>query len=97
MSASIEPSRFADLIQQQRRRWRTQESDEAVARRAERAYFRAAMILAAGAVVEACVALIAHRPVFLFVAGSFVVSAALLKRHSQRFTEALRSFTSEKQ
>src|ERR1035441_4777014 len=33
----------AELIQQQRRRWRSQASDLAIARRAERAYFALAM------------------------------------------------------
>jgi hypothetical protein len=81
--------RAAELIRQQRRRWRSQESDTFIARRAERAYFRASVVFAVGAVAEAFISVASRRSSFMFVAASFSVSAAILFWQSRQFTKVL--------
>ena len=82
--------RAAELIQRQRRRWRSQESDGAIAHRAERVYFRASIICTLTSVAEAAVSAAFGQGVIAVVAAGFLASAAILYRHSRQFTQVLR-------
>jgi hypothetical protein len=79
------------LIQRQRRVWRSQDSDDAIARRGERVYRIAAIIMIITGAAEWLIAAAFKRPVFGIPAGGFLISAAVLLWHSRRFTRALRS------
>jgi len=78
----------ARLIEQQRRRWRSQEPDQAIARRAERVYFALAAawaIMGLGFVAAAAVS--GKAAPFLFAGLGFCLSAPVLYWQSRRFTQ----------
>jgi hypothetical protein len=80
----------AELIQQQRRRWRSQASDLAIARRAERAYFALAMGYVC--IAASFIALYQHSSLFPRIVGpmGFFIGAAILYWQSRRFTQIRR-------
>lgn len=82
--------RAAELIQRQRRRWRSQESDGFIARRAERVYFRASVICALTSVAEAVVSIASGQGIFAVVAAGFLAGAAILYWHSRQFAQVIR-------
>ncbi len=73
------------MIHQQRRRWQSQESDLAIARRAERAYSGLSKMFAIVALIF--VALARNHPPFVMGAVGFVVGSAILFWQSKQFAE----------
>jgi len=76
------------LVDRQRRRWRSQASDKAIARRGERAYFMAAGVQALVVLLEVVLAAWSKRPVFYIPAAGFLISGAVLLWCSRRFAHA---------
>src|SRR4051812_28142064 len=78
------------LIDQQRRRWRSQGPDVIVARRAERAYLICAGVFAGAA--PAFLALYQHPGLFprIVEPAGFLIGAAILFWQSRRFTQIRR-------
>jgi hypothetical protein len=83
-------SKALALVQQLRRRWRSQESDTAIARRAERVFFRVALVYFIFCPVFVGVAILSVRPVYYILAGTFLICGALLFWRSRRFSQVLR-------
>jgi hypothetical protein len=79
------------LIQRQRRVWRSLDSDDVIARRGERVYRVAAMIMIIAGAAEWLIAMAFKSPVFGIAGGGFLISAAVLLWHSRRFSRARRS------
>jgi hypothetical protein len=83
------------LIEQQRRRWRSREMDDIVlARRAERVFFRVALVYSLLAPVFFIVAARVH--IFYAAGVTFLFGGLFLFVHSRRFTEALRVLSDAK-
>ena len=76
------------LIQRQRRLWRSNDSDYAIARRGERVYRIAAVINIIIGAAEGLIAAFYKKPVFSVLASSILISGAILFWHSRRFTQA---------
>lgn len=81
------------LIQRQRRFWRSHDSDDAIARRGERMYRIAAIIMTITGAAEGLIAAAFKRPAFNLAGVGFLVGAAVLYWHSRRFAQALRLST----
>ena len=77
------------LVDRQRRRWRAQASDKAIARRGERAYFMAAGVQALVVLLEVVLAAWSKRPVVFILAAGISISGVLLFWCSRRFTQTL--------
>jgi hypothetical protein len=78
------------LIQQQRRFWRSQESDPAIARRAERVFFRVALVyFISGPVFLGIASYPTHHNVYA-LAVTFLICGMCLFWRSRRFTQVLR-------
>jgi Flp pilus assembly protein TadB len=75
----------AALIKQQRRRWQSQESDRAIAERAERAYFGLAMMYVCIAISLAL--LLPTLTAKVMAAAGFVFCAVILYLQSRRFAQ----------
>jgi hypothetical protein len=77
----------AEIIQKQRRRWRSQDSDLAIARRAERVYLALGCLYLC--IVSSFIALYQHSSLFARIAGpaGFVAGAVVFYWHSRRFGE----------
>jgi len=81
----------AELIEQQRRLWRSREEDVLLARRAERIFFRVAIVdflLAAVFFI-----LTARWPIAYLPGLTFLFGGLFLFVRSRRFTEALRALS----
>ena len=78
------------LLQQQRRFWRSRESDAALACRAERVFLRIAVVYFLFAPVFLAVARTPAHLGFYGLAGEFLICGLYLFWRSRRFTQVLR-------
>jgi nitrate reductase gamma subunit len=78
------------LIDQQRRWWRRQDTDLAIARRAERIFFRVALVYLIFAPLLFAAATNPKHHILYTVAGIFLCCGVFLFWRSRRFTQALR-------
>jgi len=84
------------LIDQQRRCWRWQAPDTALARRAERVFFRVALVYFIGALLFLGIGSFLGVHVFYAMAGTLLFCGAFLFWRSRRFTEVLRVLSDAK-
>jgi hypothetical protein len=83
----------AEIIAKQRRRWRSQDSDLAIARRAERVYL--ALGCSYLCLASSFVALFQHSSFFARIAGpaGFFIGAVIFFWHSRRFGQIRKLFS----
>jgi len=74
-----------EMIRQQRRRWRSQDTDIAIARRAERAYIGCAMMFVS--VAAALSLLFQALPARIVGSAGFILGALVFYCYSRRFTQ----------
>ena len=78
------------LLLKQRQYWRSQEPDDILARRAERVFFRVAMVFFFVSLWMAGVAAVWHIRPFYFAAVAQLVAGAFLYRRSPRVSQVVR-------
>ena len=83
------------LIQRQRQRWRSQEPDLAIARRAERVFFRVAVVYFCVAPLFVCLAAVQRHLIFYLAAAAWLFGGTFLLFQSRRFTQVLRVLSDE--
>jgi len=93
----MDKSKALALVQQQRRFWRRwQEPDLAIARRAERIFFRVALVYLIFAPIFLGIASFPKYHVFYAMAGTFLLCGGLLFWRSRRFTQVSRVLSEAK-
>jgi len=84
------------LIDQQRRWWRRQDPDLAIAQRAERVFLRMAVVYLIFAPIFLAIAIVPKLHLFYAVASIFLIGGVYLFWRSRRFTQVLRVLSEAK-